>query len=453
VETTGRYLILFREEAVGQAVSLLSSTAGFLSASAADFEGVDSVAGADAVVFDKLGVAVVSSVPPELLGLAATDQGTSPILAIEPERVMYAIQDVLSLEDVVAPVDTGTPPVQTPVWSHDADLPRPTGVSPSLSQYLQGYRAGINTLVDSLIATGHAAALMPDLAATAFDESNDTWGLQATGAARSSYTGRGVRVAVLDTGLDLLHPDFAGRTIVSRSFVSGEPVQDGHGHGTHTIGTACGALRPSILPRYGVASNAEIYAGKVLSNAGRGGDAGILAGINWAIANNCKVVSMSLGAATRPGDAPSLIYEAVARRALRAGTLIIAAAGNESDRRIGVINPVGRPANCPSIMAVAALDSSLQVTFFSNRGMNPNGGNVDIAGPGLDVYSSWPMPTRYRRLAGTSMATPHVSGIAALLAEANPAATAPQIWRSLVASARRLPLSSADVGAGLVQAP
>jgi subtilisin family serine protease len=104
-------------------------------------------------------------------------------------------------------------------------------------------------------------------------------------------------------------------------------------------------------------------------------------------------------------------------------------------------------------MAVAALDSGLQVTFFSNRGINPNGGNVDIAGPGLDVYSSWPMPTRYRRLAGTSMATPHVSGIAALLAEANPAATAPQIWRSLVASARRLPLSSADVGAGLVQAP
>ena len=114
VETTGRYLILFREEAVGQAVSLLSSTAGFLSASAADFEGVDSVAGADAVVFDKLGVAVVSSVPPELHRLAATDQGTSPILAIEPERVMYAIQDVLSLEDVVAPpVDTGTPPVRT----------------------------------------------------------------------------------------------------------------------------------------------------------------------------------------------------------------------------------------------------------------------------------------------------------------------------------------------------
>jgi len=162
---------------------------------------------------------------------------------------------------------------------------------------------------------------------------------------------------------------------------------------------------------------------------------------------------MSLGAPVQPGQPFSQVFESVARRVLNRGTLIVAAAGNDSDRRVGRIQPVSHPANCPSILAVAAVDVNLGVAFFSNRGVNPMGGQVDIAGPGVNVYSSWPMPTRYRRISGTSMATPHVAGIAALFAEASPAATASDIWRQLSQMARRLPLPSADVGAGLVQAP
>jgi subtilisin len=291
-----------------------------------------------------------------------------------------------------------------------------------------------------------------EAAPAAADETEATWGLQATNVIDSSRTGRGIRVAVLDTGIDRLHPDFEGRPITAESFISGEEVQDGHGHGTHCIGTALGPRDPEVKPRYGIAHEAEIFAGKVLSNAGSGGDAGILAAIEWAIRNGCAVVSMSLGAATRPGQSFSQVFERVAQRAQEQCTLIVAAAGNESDRP-EVINPVGHPANCPSIMAVAALDVEGAIAPFSNRAINPDGSEVDIAGPGVAVYSTWPMPTRYRTISGTSMATPHVAGIAALYAEQDPTARGAALWELLTAGAEQLALAAEDVGAGMVQAP
>jgi subtilisin len=267
-------------------------------------------------------------------------------------------------------------------------------------------------------------------------------------------SGKGIRVAVLDTGLDLEHPDFVGRRITTSSFVSGEAVQDGHGHGTHCIGTACGPRQPGQLPRYSIAYNAEIFAGKILSNRGSGADANILGGIQWAITNGCQIVSMSLGASLcdQPNQGFSRIFESVAQRALAAGTLLIAAAGNDSERP-GHICPVSHPANCPSILAVGALDQQLQVAAFSNSGLNPQGGQVDVAGPGVAVRSSWPRPILYRTISGTSMATPHIAGIAALLAEANPEARGRALASLLLQTARRLDLPARDVGSGLAQAP
>ena len=273
----------------------------------------------------------------------------------------------------------------------------------------------------------------------------------ARDADRSSFTGKGIRVAVLDTGMDLKHPDFKGRSIRRASFISGESVQDKHGHGTHCIGSACGPAKVRGR-RYGVAPEAQIFAAKVLSNKGSGPDQSILNGINWAVRNNCQVISMSLGSRVQQGQAHSPIYEFIAQRALARGSLIIAAAGNDS-RRAFFIAPVSRPANCPSILAVGALDARMGIGRFSNAGLNANGGQVDIAGPGVRVFSSWPMSDRYRFLNGTSMATPHAAGVAALLAQANPSARGSDLSRLLVQGASRLSLPSRDVGAGLVQAP
>ncbi|MDA3643041.1 S8 family serine peptidase [Saccharopolyspora indica] len=285
----------------------------------------------------------------------------------------------------------------------------------------------------------------------AAEDGEFTWGLQEVRADRSQATGKDVRVAVLDTGLDLKHPDFAGRDIVTGSFVEGQDVQDGHGHGTHVIGTSCGPRTSAEGPGYGIASEASIYAGKVLGDDGSGTDGGILSGIQWAISNGCAVVSMSLGAPTEPGAPYSDAFEKVAQRAMERGTLIIAAAGNESQRSAGAIAPVGHPANCPSIMAIGALDSQLQIADFSS-GTVDQIGQVDLAGPGVDVYSSWPGAERYRKLSGTSMATPHVAGVAALYAQQYPE-RAWGLWARLSQTARRLPLAATDVGAGLVQAP
>jgi len=396
VQTTGRSVVVFSDDVRGDRaaiVSALKSLAGITSAfGTTDFRAgaldPDATAGAEAIVFDALGLAVVAREPSALRAVFASagTAGTmgAAVVAIEPERILHAIET-------------------TP----------------------------------------------PDVEAQFVDDADFTWGLRATAVDTTSATGAGIRLAVLDTGLDLEHPDFAGRAITSRSFVAREPVRDGQGHGTHTSGTACGPADPPAGRRYGVASEAEMFVGKVLNDQGSGNDAGILAGIDWAITNGCRVISMSLGA-----DVPevSAAYETVGRRALAAGTLIVAAAGNNARRSDGFLGLVGMPANSPSIMAVAAVDSSLEIADFSAAANPVEGGEIDITGPGVAVYSSWPMPRRNNTISGTSMATPHVAGIAALWSQAT-GATARALWDALVQAARPLSLPASDVGAGLAQAP
>ena len=110
------------------------------------------------------------------------------------------------------------------------------------------------------------------------------------------------------------------------------------------------------------------------------------------------------------------------------------------------------PANSPSIMAVDAIDANLRIADFSSRSNPVQGGKVDIAAPGVAVYSSWPMAARYKSISGTSMATPHVAGIAALLRQAT-GTTGAALWSRLIQTARAMTLPSVDVGAGLAQAP
>jgi subtilisin len=419
--TTGRYVVVFSDEVHGDQAAIaeaLRAVTGVTSiASTTDFEAsaldVDQARAADATVFSELGIAVVAAAPDRVASISAAAAQDSRILAIEPERILYAIIDAAPLS-----VD-----------------------------YLRGYRAAVNHLYEE--ATGGWGETALEVAARFVDTSQFTWGLQATGVSTSSRSGQGVSVAVLDTGFDLGHPDFTGRGITAQSFVPGESPQDGHGHGTHCVGTSCGPASPSGTRRYGIGYEANIFVGKVLNNQGSGSDSNILAGMSWAIANGCRVISMSLGANIRT---VSQTYEAVGRRALDAGTLIVAAAGNNAKRRFGDPGFVIVPANSPSIMAVAAVDSGMDIADFSARSNPVVGGQVDIAGPGVAVYSSWPMPQWYHTISGTSMATPHVAGIAALWSQAT-GATGAALWSTVVQAARRLSLPSIDVGAGLVQAP
>jgi subtilisin family serine protease len=425
-ETTGRWVVTFADQVYEADHAATLRAAGLSNVvSSRDFNDqvvdVAQVAGSDVVIFAELGVAVVSGDPSQVSAIQAAAAGT--VVGVEPERVYHVLQE------------------------------------PGRDDYVRGYRDGVDDLSARLLTTA-AEVVTPAFQ----DNAQFTWGLQATGVASAPLSGKGVKVAVLDTGFDFNHPDFVGRTITSQSFVSGvTTAQDGHGHGTHCVGIACGPKIPATgVRRYGCAYEADIFVGKVLSDQGSGTDTNILAGINWAVANRAQVISMSLGA-----DVPTVsrAYEAVGRRALDNGCLIVAAAGNNAQRDQPGLPPlqrygfVGVPANSPSIMAVAAVDERLDIAVFSARSLSGvQGGNIDVAAPGVRVFSSWNQPRpeqgnlKYRIISGTSMATPHAAGIAALWSQAT-GGTGRQLWATLTQQAQRLPLPSVDVGSGLVRAP
>ena len=285
-----------------------------------------------------------------------------------------------------------------------------------------------------------------------------TWGLNAIGMGLSSYSGKGVDICVLDTGLYVDHPDFSNRNITGKSFISGENWNlDIHGHGTHCTGIAAGKSSQIDNKRYGVAFNANIAVGKVLADSGSGSTSAIIDAIDNSIGKGYDIISMSLGSPVRIGEKPSPIFEQVGRKSLENNCLIIAAAGNNSHRP-NLPKPVSSPANTESIMAVAALDQELKIAKFSNGGINAsNGGRVDIAAPGVDIYSSYSKNNTqkklYKTMSGTSMATPYVAGIAALYREAFPNLSAQEIWLKIEKGAKQLSNHlNRDIGHGIAQA-
>ena len=432
---TGRTIVTLRPGPQRETIRALRSTAGVAMASTADFEDAapsDDALASGAILLHNLDVAILPGDGDQVRSLeAAVNDAANPILSVEPEMFVIPFADGSEVTEESA----------------EGALLTAGGL-----EYLRGYGDAIEGLISRLLHGG--ASSVDDeatLLTTFVDTATHTWGLQATAADASQCTGSGIRVAVLDTGFDLNHPDFAGRAIISQSFVPGQAVQDGHSHGTHCVGTSCGPrVPPGGTRRYGVAGQATILVGKVLSNSGSGQQGWILAGINWAIQNNAAVISMSLGSPVQVGGTFSPAYEQAALAALNRNCLIVAAAGNSgTDPQFF---PVGSPANCPSVLAVAAVDNNLQRAGFSCRGVNPNGGNVDIAGPGVGTFSSVPMPTRYGLKSGTSMATPHVAGIAALWAQSS-GARGMALWQRLTSSAKNIGQTVDQVGAGLVQAP
>lgn len=301
---------------------------------------------------------------------------------------------------------------------------------------------------------GDGPAPPPPRAGPPFPCQGHSWCLDRIGAAlEDGRTGRGACVAVLDTGVDLAHPDLASRFAAdcrAASFVPGETAQDGHGHGTHCVGVVVGPRRSASGTRYGVAPDARVLAGKVLNDAGAGFSDWILEGIDWAADNGARVISLSCISTRAAGQPYTVVYERVAENLLRGrpGTLLLAASGNASERP-WYTRPVDNPAACPSVVAVSAVHPAGLVASFSGRQMDDIG-KVNLAAPGVRVHSAW-TGGGFRTMSGTSMAVPHVAGVAALYLEDEPDLSGAGLWHALERHA--LPLGDAcDFGRGLVRA-
>jgi subtilisin family serine protease len=251
-------------------------------------------------------------------------------------------------------------------------------------------------------------------------------------------TGRGIKVAILDTGIDSTHPDlviaggvnFAGTT--KDGSTNPADWADGHGHGTHCAGIV--AARNNSIGVVGVAPDATLYAVKVLSDSGTGYTSDIIQGLDWCAANGIQVASMSLGG----GGTSSL--QAACDNAFAKGVVLVAAAGNSS-------GPVSYPAAYSSVIAVSATDSTDRLASFSCYGPQ-----IAVAAPGVNIYSTYKGGT-YAYMSGTSMACPHVTGSAALV-WASGVTSAPAVRERLTGTAEDLGPAGFDnsYGYGLVDA-
>jgi len=206
--------------------------------------------------------------------------------------------------------------------------------------------------------------------------------------------GEGVKIAILDTGYTK-HVD-GPAPIASRSFISGQSVVDGNGHGTHCAGTALG--RNGI----GVAPAADLIVGKVLSNQGSGGSAGIAAGVRWAADNGADIISMSLGGGGSDAGTNAAIDYAMSK-----GCIVNAAAGNSG---FNGNNTIGWPARHVNALCCGAYDSNTRIANFSSGGPQ-----MDWACPGVGIISFSRTGSGFVTMSGTSMATPFGSGLLALI--------------------------------------
>ncbi|MFE6283647.1 S8 family serine peptidase [Streptomyces sp. NPDC057877] len=286
----------------------------------------------------------------------------------------------------------------------------------------------------------------------AMAESNAQIGTAA--AWQAGLTGKGVTVAVLDTGVDAGHPDLAGRITAAESFVEGEEVADRNGHGTHVAATVGGSGAASGGAEKGVAPGAALAVGKVLSDQGSGSESQIIAGMEWAARDvGADIVSMSLGS-PEPSDGTDPMARAVDTLTAETGALFVVAAGNT-----GAPSSIGSPGAADSALTVGAVDAADRAAYFTSGGPR-HGDNAlkpDLSAPGVNILAARSRLTDgegdYTSMSGTSMATPHIAGVAALLAERHPDWTGAQLKDALMSTSEPLDASAYELGAGRVSVP
>jgi subtilisin len=265
------------------------------------------------------------------------------------------------------------------------------------------------------------------------------WGIEHVNAPdvhSAGFKGAGIKVAVLDTGILTSHADL----LVAGGYdtTGTGSYNDDNGHGTHVAGTI--AALDNTIGVLGAAPSAQLYAVKVLNSAGSGSYSNIIAGIEWAINNDIDVINMSLG-----GSSGSTALEQACNSAYNAGILLVAAAGNEGTSS-GTTECIGYPAKYSSVMAVGSITSSNVRSSFSSTGST-----LEIMAPGSNIYSTT-YNGSYGTMSGTSMACPHVAGVAALVWSAKPSLTNVQLRNALDLTANDMWNDAWRYGNGLVDA-
>ena len=412
-----RYIVLLKDQHkssiknVEKEFSVSVTSSELLSRDKKSFNIIDAQ---NAVLYKNLGVVVADDMDEEQLTSSVAD-ASSPVIYFEKEREFFSADENTLIQELK------------------------TGIEQLKNKVLE-----LETFIQNKPIPQHPVVEME-------------WGLKAIGINNTQYTGKGVDICILDTGLDAAHPDYTGRIIEGKSFIQGEEWdKDPNGHGTHCAGVACGNVRNDTGNRYGIAAESNLKIGKVLSDSGKGTTSSIIDAIDWAITKKFRIISMSLASPVGINEPPSLLFETVGKKALENNVLIIAAAGNDSNRP-SLPRPVSAPANSVSIMAVAAIDSQMHIARFSNAGINAaTGGNINVCAPGVDIVSTYPrkngISNDYKVLSGTSMATPHVAGLAALYMEQFPGLNAAEIWTLLENHAKPIEnLKYRDIGKGLIQ--
>ncbi|MEU3740365.1 S8 family serine peptidase [Streptomyces sp. NPDC032198] len=242
----------------------------------------------------------------------------------------------------------------------------------------------------------------------------------------AGFDGKGVKIAVLDTGVDATHPDLKGRIAAEKNFTPAADAKDHYGHGTHVASTSAGTGAKSGGTLKGVAPGAELLNGKVLDDEGSGEDSGILAGMDWAAAQGADIVNLSLGGGDEPGMDP--LEAAVNKLSKDKGILFAVSAGND-----GGPGTIGSPGSADAALTVGAVDGADKLAEFSSQGPRNTDGAIkpDVTAPGVDITAAaapgsviekevGQQPDGYLTISGTSMAAPHVAGAAALLKQQHP---------------------------------
>ncbi|MFE9171533.1 S8 family serine peptidase [Streptomyces kebangsaanensis] len=302
-------------------------------------------------------------------------------------------------------------------------------------------------------ATGVAHVWLDGVRKVSLDKSVPQIG--APTAWKAGYTGKGVKIAVLDTGVDATHDDLKNQVVAAKNFSTAKNTKDAFGHGTHVASIAAGTGAKSGGKYKGVAPDAKILNGKVLDDNGYGDDSGILAGMEWAAQQGADIVNLSLGGPDTPGVDP--LEEAVNRLSAEKGVLFAIAAGNEGPET------VGSPGSADSALTVGAVDKKDKLADFSSTGPRVGDGAIkpDVTAPGVTITAAaakgsliarevGEKPAGYLTIDGTSMATPHVAGAAALLKQQHPDWGYAELKGALTGSAKGGAYTPFEQGAGRI---